>query len=254
MHPGARVGGDEALRRGVLRLGDVESQAERAAGVHHGPAADQPERVRQVEAGLRDQAEQGAPEQHERVHLPRWQGDGEVIDGLQPGARRRFRGEDEVLRPEIGAVAGDEVDQRAVGAAHRRDLPLAGADPLVPVGDEERLGPLQHARRVIEAERHGADGGAVVLEVLGGGGILLAVEHEVDVALAIQLDILGAVPPGKAEAEPEQETGERVAGRDVHGELQELDAVDLGQLRQRGAAGFGLGEDERAQPVAGDHA
>ena len=121
----------------------------------------------------------------------------------------------EIVVPDRAArgVGRDQVDERAVGGAHGRDPALAFADPLLPVGVEQRLGAADRAVGVVDPQRRGADRGAVQLEVLGGGAVLLAVEHEVGAALAVEVDGLRAVPPGMAEAERAHEVGQRRAGR-----------------------------------------
>ena len=92
----------------------------------------------------------------------------------------------------------------------------------------------------------------MLLEVLGGGAILLRVQDHVDVALPIQLHRLGPVPPGMAEAQAAQEPRQLRACSVIDGELQELDAVQRRGRGQAGATpGLGLGQNQRAQPVAG---
>ncbi|MNZ60967.1 hypothetical protein D3C78_790470 [compost metagenome] len=71
------------------------------------------------------------------------------------------------------------------------------------------------------------------LEEAVGEGVRLGVEHQVDVALAQQADVLRAVATGLDEAQAGQPLAELGAVRLVDGEFEELDAVVAAGRRRR---------------------
>ena len=95
----------------------------------------------------------------------------------------------------------DEINQRSIGCAQRGDAAFALAHAFLPFGTQQCLRALQGALRIIHPERHRADRHAMQLEMLGGGAVQFAVQHEVDAALAEQVHRLGAMPADVVQAE-----------------------------------------------------
>ena len=67
------------------------------------------------------------------------------------------------------------------------------------------------------------------------GAVLLAVQDQVDPALAKQVDGFGTMPPGVMESQAAQGFAEPAAGFLIDSEFQELDAVETRWRRQNGA-------------------
>ena len=163
----------------------------------------------------------------------------------------------EIVLPETAAAGFrlHQVNQRAVGRAHRRDVPLAGADRLLPFRTQQGAGTVQRAGGIVNPDRHGAHRRAVQLEVLGRGTVLFGIQHEIDAALPIQIHRFRPVPAGVAEAQRLQKARKLPPRRFIHGKLQELHAIQDRGCRQAGAVRrLGLGQDQGPQSVARDEA
>ncbi len=78
--------------------------------------------------------------------------------------------------------------------------------------------------------------------------LILEVEHEVDLALAVEFGAFRAVPMGPTEPQAVQHLGERTDPVGVIHELDELDAVDGGQRR-----GLRRPPDLLVEPQEGAH-
>src|SRR5207248_9386431 len=110
----------------------------------------------------------------------------DVIDGGQ--ARAAIGGLAGILEldlPDAAERAGriEEIDQAAADAAHRRDVEFARPDRLAEWRIEQQGGPLERRRGVVylEAERTHR---RAMDEMEGmGEALLLAIHHEIDVAL-----------------------------------------------------------------------
>ena len=201
VHAGAGIGGDEAAGRGFAAFGDVERQADGAVGADHGAAADQAVGIgqfaRAAPARGRTRARQNSTKPSMRPRGSAWAMWSTVGEAVACPSGVGDRSKSSSLDGAAGRVGLDEVDQRAVGRADRGDGAFAGAD-RVPASRGQSSASARASARcgVVDAQRDGADRGAVQLEVFGGGAVLLGVEHEVDAALAVEVDRLGAVLAG----------------------------------------------------------
>jgi len=150
-----------------------------------------------------------------------------VIDHLQPVAARVAV--DAVDEVEIDVVdrfafleAIDQVERRAADALDRRQAQLHR-----PGRQLDRLrAELQRARvggvRVLDPERQAARGRAVLGGEIGRQAVRLAIDDEVDRALAKERDVLRAVARDLGEAEQREHALERARRR--RGELDELES------------------------------
>ena len=114
---------------------------------------------------------------------------------------------------------------------HRADLRLGRLGA-------EREGPLVGVLRVDDAERHGRRGGAVLGREPRREGSGLGVEDEVDVALAVEGDVLGAVPRHRREAHLLEQPVELL--RVGMAELDELEAVGAHRVLVRDGGRRGI--------------
>ena len=215
MDAGAAVVGDETRGRRVGRLRGVERQADRALAALDHAALDQPVGVDQLEGGLGVEAEHRAIEQERAVELAARHDLGDMVDadeaagGRRP-RRRPARHEVDVVDAAVLAEPIDQVDQAALEAADRRDHQLVGADAaakdLRPVAQRA----LDRALGVVDPECERADRGAVLLDEGAGERLLLGVEDQVDVALAVQAHVLRLVA-GRRAGTPWRRTARRGA-------------------------------------------
>ena len=134
------------------------------------------------------------------------------------------------------AVAVDQVDQRIADALDGRDVELHRPDLALDAPGAERQGALVGDGRVLHPEGDGADAGPVHAGEALGEAVLLGVDDEVHVALAVERDVLGAVLGDPHEAHAlEQRAERRRIGRGVFDELEavgahRIDLVDLGDV------------------------
>src|SRR5229473_1615992 len=134
------------------------------------------------------------------------------------------------------AVTVDQVDQRIADALDRRDIELHRPDLALDAPGAKRQRPLVGEGRVLDPERDGANAGAVHARETLGEAVLLGIDDEVDVALAVERDILGAVLRDLHEAHVlEQRAERRWIGCCVFDELEavgahRIDFVDLGDF------------------------
>ena len=169
----------------------------------HGAAADQPVWVGDLPQLLRDEAEHRAIEQHEIVHPPdrsacamwsiRVSNRLRVTRRETGGNRPRY-----MLRPDGSGC--HQIDQCAVGRAHRRNAALARPIAFLPFRTQQCLGARYRACRVVHAQRHGAHRRPVQLKMFRRGAVLLAVQHQVDRALGGTVDRFRAMAAGVDES------------------------------------------------------
>ena len=128
-----------------------------------------------------------------------------------------------VVQPAFAGV--DQVNQAAIRCTHGGQFQLVGADQaairLALVGHR----PLQGLGTVLDPNCRGAQRRAVGLEKVVGEGIGFAVEDQVDVTLAQQAHILGAMLAGPGETQAFQPVGQFGAEAFVHGKFKKLDTV-----------------------------
>ena len=154
---------------------------------------------------------------------------GDVIDGGQALAVRTALGaldgrEIDVVDRSI-TVAVDEIDEAAADAFDGRDVelhrPRRTRDRLGAELDGPGVGPA----RILDAKRHGAHRGAVHPGEGLGEAVGLGIDDEIDIALAIEGDILGTMPGEGAEAEALEKRAELAyVGRRVFDEFESVGA------------------------------
>src|SRR5208283_430676 len=153
---------------------------------------------------------------------------GEVIDRRQAGARGMrvaLPAPAEIHVPDrtLVAVAIDEIDQRAADAHNRRNLQLHRADARHAGFRPSLQRALIGDASVEHAETHGANRGAVGLGEVSRETIGLGVEHEVDVALPVERDVLGTVDADGDKAHQAEQLAELFGFR--MRKLDELEAI-----------------------------
>src|SRR3954451_18542087 len=100
-------------------------------------------------------------------------------------------------------------------------MSLALSDPLLPIGIEQGFGAAHRALGIVHPQAHGANRGAVQLEMLRSGAILLLVEHQIGAALAVKVHSLRPMPSDVAEPERTHEIRQSLTRSLVNGKLQE---------------------------------
>jgi hypothetical protein len=90
----------------------------------------------------------------------------------------------------------DEVHEAAANPARRRNLELALANRADEGVGQHGRGALRGARRVVGAQRHGGHRESVQEVERVRKAPVLEIEHQIHLALAIELDPLRAVPMG----------------------------------------------------------
>src|SRR5215213_11145098 len=258
---------EEARRKRALALRGVEDEAQGAVLARDHLALHDAAGVEHVVDPRLTEVEKRGVEQKPGQHLlvvHRLRDVVEADEARLPGAWCGCDGI-EVDVPDAGRSACpiDEVDEAAAEAAHRRNLELARPDPLAERLVDQLHGALDRRRGVGDPQRDRADRRAMG-DVEGmGEAFLLAVDDDVDVALAPAGDVLRLVLARLGEAEPGEQRLEIRGGGLVHRELDELDAGARRARRQRRQArNGGAGpapqlvehEDQRALPVDRDAA
>ncbi len=159
----------------------------------------------------------------------------------------------EIDLPPAGALGVvDEIDQAAADAAHGGHFDLAGGDGLAERRGEEAAGAALGRLGIGHLEAPGAHAGAVG-DVEGMGETLaLGIDDEGDGALGPDLDLLGAVTAGAAEAEARDEAAELGRGGFVEGELDEFDALDGAARRQGQRSALGVRRDVGEADAVGE--
>ncbi len=216
------------LRFVVGRL--VDRDADLAAGRGHGTGEQTGQLAFDVEVANLAEVGDALVETGPDIHLPALDVVGQVIDAHQADGVVVRRTAFDVLEVDVVdalvAVAVDEIQQRAADAFDAGDVQLAevgvAADQLGALGFDVGGG----LRGILHPEGHGAGARAVLLAKLAhmpGGA---AVEHDVDVVLLKQPDLLGAVLGGFGKAHlGEQRTQLFDALGIRRGEFDELEAV-----------------------------
>ena len=134
------------------------------------------------------------------------------------------------------AITIDQIEQRIADALDGRDVELHRADLPLDAPGAERQGPLVGGAGVLHPQRDGADARPVHPREALGEALLLRVDDEIHVALAIERDVLGAVLRHLGEAHAlEQDTERGGIGGGVFDELEPVGAhrvhfVDLQDL------------------------
>ncbi|MCY1514163.1 hypothetical protein D9M68_486920 [compost metagenome] len=239
---------------GVAVLRDVQRQADAAAAAADGTALHQAVGVRQHHLVVGFEVQHALVEQYPVVQAVSRQCQGHVVDALQLAAFAGRRIEDEVAV--VDGLAGGrlfhQVDQAAVRSAHGGNLALVGPHQAAIGLALELAGALQGAGAVLDPQRRGAERRAVGLEIAMGEGIGFGIEDDIDVALAQQAHVLGAVLAGAGEAQALQPAGELGALGLVHGEFEELDpVVAAGRRRREEDVEVGRGHRVLGQQLAG---
>jgi hypothetical protein len=155
----------------------------------------------------------------------------QVVDIVEAHARRGriCRAEPAIvvrIGRALGAVAIHEIEQRAADADHGRNIERLVVARVL--GRAEIECALERMPRVDHAPRHGGRAGPVLGDEARGVRGRIAIEHVVDAALAIERDVLGAVPGDLDIAHLAKQDAEflRLGMR----ELDELEAVGAGGI------------------------
>ena len=124
----------------------------------------------------------------------------------------------------------------------------------MPIGPTKGLPSMAVARAAMRGgivDAHGDGGDRQAVQQVEGvrEALVLEVDHEVDLALAVELDLLRAVAMGPAKAEAVQHPAELAGVVAVVDELDELEAIDGRQRRRRRRA-----PDLLLEPQEGAHA
>jgi len=134
------------------------------------------------------------------------------------------------------AIAIDQIDQRVADALDRRNVEFHRPDLVLDAPGAERDGALVGEGRVLHAEGDGADRRSVYAGKALRKAVRLGIDDEVHVALAVERDVLGAVPGHLHEAHAlEQDAkGCRIGG----GVFDELEAVGSHRVDRVGFEDF----------------
>ena len=197
----------------ALALRGVEHDAQRAIGQFHHLAPHQAAWIGHLLGRDLPEIEQRGVEQEPGQHLLVLHRLGDVVDGGESGVAARLASVVELDVPHAAERTGriEEIDQAAAHAAHRRDVELARADGLAERRIEQQGGALEGGRCIVDGEPQRADGRAVH-DVEGmGEAFLLAIDDQVDVALAPACDGLRAMPAGAAKPSPAKSSSRRAA-------------------------------------------
>ncbi len=216
------------LRLVVGRL--VDRDADLAAGRGHGTGEQAGQLALDVEVANLAEVGDALVETGPDIHLPATHVVGQVIDAHQADGVVVRRAPFDVLEVDVVdalvAVAVDEIQQRAADAFDAGDVQLAevgvAADQLGALGFDVGSG----LRGILHPEGHGAGARPVLLAELAhmpGGA---AVEHDVDVVLLEQPDLLGAVLGGFGKAHLGEQRAQLFDAFGIRrGEFDELEAV-----------------------------
>ena len=235
----ALVGREVLLDLRFVVQGFVDRDADLAAGADHGPALEPGDLALDVEIALFAEVEQPLVELRPFVHAPAMHVVGQMVDVGQTDAGTAIArtgagvldGDEVDIVDGALAIAVDEIDQAAADAPDRRDIQLHRPDMAV-----ERLGAeLERAGvcpgTVRDPERYGRDRRPVHPGEGLGEAAGLGVDDEVDVALAIEGDILGAVPGDGGEAHPGEQLAQGLRlGRGVFDELETIRPHGVGGI------------------------
>ena len=136
------------------------------------------------------------------------------------------------------AIPVHQINQRIADALDGRNVELHRPHLVFHPPGAERQGALVGGGRILHPESDGADAGTVHAREALREALLLAVDDEVDVTLAEQRDILGAMPRHLDEAHALEKPSERLGiGRGV---LDELEAVGAHRIDRIGAGQSGV--------------
>ena len=216
------------LRLVVGRL--IDRDADLAARRGHGAGEQAGQLAFDVEVANLAEVGDALVETGPDIHLPATHVVGQVIDAHQADGVVVRRAPFDVLEVDVVdalvAVAVDEIQQRAADAFDAGDVQLAevgvAADQLGALGFDVGGG----LRGILHPEGHGAGARAVLLAELAhmpGGA---AVEHDVDVVLLEQPDLLGAVLGGFGKAHLGEQRAQLLDALGIRrGEFDELEAV-----------------------------
>ena len=159
---------------------------------------------------------------------------GEMVDLEKPDALRRRIGAGQ--RQEIDVVDGavaiavDEIDEAAADPLDRRNVELHRTDLALDALGAQRQRAGIGLGGVADAERHGADRGTVQAREGLGEALRLGIDQEIDLALAVERHVLGAVARHGGETHALEDAPQiRRVGRGVFDELEPVRSHGVGR-------------------------
>src|SRR5881392_286192 len=205
-----------------LTQGYVEDEADTAIFAGHAAASNQAVGIRKLEAVAGRHAEHRSAEKHPGIKLVLGQPEGDVVDGLQPGAgvstcasgtEIKVDGERSVRTQ----LARNEVDHAAIRRPNRRNLELTRPERAVYSRTLQRGRSIQRPYRVIGKQSCGADRRATLVEARARSRVGLGVEDQIDIPLTMKRHLFRTVLSRIVEAETFDELAQSAPGVLVHG-------------------------------------
>ena len=225
----------------VLRL--VDRDADLAARTGHGARQEPGALALDVEVADLAEAEQLLVEAGPDIHAPAAdvvrqmvdQGEACSLGRRALGHRARHRAKIHVIDRAL-AVQVDQVDERAADALDAGDVELHGTGALRSGPGPQLQRPAERGGRVAHPERHGARRGTMRARERLCEGLSFRVDDEVDLTLAVQGDVLGAMARDHREPQPLEQRAQqlRIRGR----VLDEFEAIRAHRVVMRVAHQF----------------
>ncbi len=192
----------------------VDRDADLAAGAGHRLGLEAGQLAFDVEVADLAEIEEPFVEVRPLVHAAAMHVVGQVIDIGEPHALRVAIDARQILEVDVVdraalAIAVDEIEQQIADALDRGDVELHRPDLALDAPGAERQRPLVGEGRVLHAQRNGADAGSVHACEPLGEALRLGVDDEVHIALAIERDILRAMPRDLGEAHALEQRAQR---------------------------------------------
>src|SRR5262249_55646364 len=112
-------------------------------------------------------------------------------------------------------------DHAAVGRTDAADLRLVGTDAAVEARTLQCCGAIESAHGIVGAQSDRTYRWTMLAEIIANEGVVFGVENDVDLALPVQRDALGAAQARAHESQAFQQLPERLPRLGVDGELDE---------------------------------
>ena len=241
----AVIGGEIFLDLRLVVGAFVDRDADLAARAGHRLGLQPGQLALDVEVADLAEIEEPLVEARPFIHAAAMNVVGQVIDVGEADALRividpRQEFEIDVVDAALLAVAVDQVDQRIADALDRRDVELHRPDLVLDTPGAERQRPLVGEGCVLHPEGDRADRRAVHARKALGEAVGLGIDDEVHVALAVERDVLGAMPGDLHEAHALEQAAK--LGGIGRGVLDELEAVGAHGIDGVGLEQFGVAD------------